>query len=51
MKVDHTFVASSYHTGIVAGFTLILSYLESMASSGGKVRTAVIETLLFSVVR
>lgn len=42
VKVDHTFVASSYHTGIVAGFTLILSYLESMASSGGKVETVVI---------
>lgn len=42
VEVDHTFVASSYHTGIVAGFTLILSYLDKMASSGGKVETVVI---------
>ncbi|XP_021745567.1 methyltransferase-like protein 13 [Chenopodium quinoa] len=40
--VDHTFVASSYHTGIVAGFTLILPYLESMVCSKKKVETVVI---------
>ncbi|KNA23972.1 hypothetical protein SOVF_019750, partial [Spinacia oleracea] len=42
VEVDHTFVASSYHTGIVAGFTLILPYLESMVSSEEKVQTVVI---------
>ncbi|CAO2822471.1 unnamed protein product [Amaranthus hypochondriacus] len=42
MQVDHSFVASSYHTGIIAGFTLILSYLERIAASGGKVEALVI---------
>ncbi|GMH28276.1 hypothetical protein Nepgr_030119 [Nepenthes gracilis] len=42
MEVDHIFLASPYHTGIVAGFSLIASYLESIASSGRKVEAAVI---------
>lgn len=32
--VYHGYVASSYHTGIISGFTLISSYLENVASSG-----------------
>lgn len=34
MTVYHGYVASSYHTGIISGFTLISSYMESVASSG-----------------
>ncbi|XP_074276180.1 uncharacterized protein LOC141599940 [Silene latifolia] len=41
-NVDHTFLVSAYHTGIVAGFTLIQPYLESLKSGGGKVETVVI---------
>ncbi|KAH9619247.1 hypothetical protein KSS87_021477 [Heliosperma pusillum] len=41
-KVDHTFLVSAYHTGIVAGFTLIQPYLESVNSGGGKVEAVVI---------
>ncbi|KAL8142913.1 hypothetical protein V2J09_015945 [Rumex salicifolius] len=42
VKVDHSFLASSYHSGIMAGFTLILSYLEHMVSTGGQVQAVVI---------
>ncbi|KAK9664552.1 hypothetical protein RND81_14G050800 [Saponaria officinalis] len=41
-KVDHSFLVSAYHTGIVAGFTLVQSYFESVTSRGGKVETVVI---------
>ncbi|CAJ1939114.1 unnamed protein product [Sphenostylis stenocarpa] len=34
LTVDHGYVASSYHTGIISGFTLISSFMENMASSG-----------------
>jgi len=34
LTVYHGYVASSYHTGIISGFTLISSYMENMASSG-----------------
>ncbi|KAM7485890.1 hypothetical protein LguiA_001899 [Lonicera macranthoides] len=34
LKVDHDYLSSSYHTGIISGFMLISSYLESVASTG-----------------
>lgn len=37
MKVYHGYLASSYHTAIISGFSLISSYLESVASSGNRV--------------
>ncbi|XP_052189283.1 uncharacterized protein LOC127799356 isoform X2 [Diospyros lotus] len=42
LKVDHNYLASSYHTGIVAGFMLISSHLESASSTGIMVKTVVI---------
>ncbi|CAK9136523.1 unnamed protein product [Ilex paraguariensis] len=42
LKVDHNYLASSYHTGIISGFMLISSYLESVASTGGLVKAIVI---------
>ncbi|GAV59000.1 Methyltransf_11 domain-containing protein [Cephalotus follicularis] len=41
-KVYHDYLVSSYHMGIVSGFMLISSYLESVASSGNLVKAAVI---------
>ncbi|KAK9933113.1 hypothetical protein M0R45_020321 [Rubus argutus] len=42
LKVYHGYLASSYHTGIISGFMLISSYLESMASTQKSVKTVVI---------
>ncbi|OMO88574.1 Methyltransferase type 11 [Corchorus olitorius] len=42
MKVNHGYLASSYHTGIISGFSLISSYLESVASTGNTVKAVVI---------
>ncbi|KAE9450713.1 hypothetical protein C3L33_17386, partial [Rhododendron williamsianum] len=42
LKVDHNYLASSYHTGIIAGFTLISSRLENASSNGKMVRAVVI---------
>ncbi|KAH0739845.1 hypothetical protein KY290_038550 [Solanum tuberosum] len=42
LKVDHSYLASSYHTGIISGFTLISSHLDGLASTGGTVRSVVI---------
>lgn len=42
MKIDHSFLASSYHSGIVAGFMLIASNLENVASSGRTLNTIII---------
>ncbi|CAI9271358.1 unnamed protein product [Lactuca saligna] len=41
-NVDHGYLASSYHSGIISGFMLISSYLEKMALSGTTVRAVVI---------
>ncbi|KAL8106172.1 hypothetical protein AgCh_029834 [Apium graveolens] len=41
-EIDHDYLASSYHTGIVSGLMLISSFLETVSSSGGKVKTVVI---------
>ncbi|RVW99830.1 hypothetical protein CK203_029137 [Vitis vinifera] len=40
LKVYHNYLASSYHMGIISGFMLISSYLESVASTGRTVRAA-----------
>ncbi|XP_022761872.1 methyltransferase-like protein 13 isoform X2 [Durio zibethinus] len=42
MKVYHGYLASSYHTAIISGFSLISSYLESVASAGNRVKAVVI---------
>lgn len=42
LNVDHGYLASSYHSGIISGFMLISSYLERVASSGRTVRAVVI---------
>ncbi|XP_077250290.1 S-adenosyl-L-methionine-dependent methyltransferases superfamily protein isoform X2 [Tasmannia lanceolata] len=42
LKVDHSYLASSYHCGIVSGFALIATKLEMAASAGKTVKTAVI---------
>ncbi|XP_058180960.1 uncharacterized protein LOC131299431 isoform X2 [Rhododendron vialii] len=42
LKVDHSYLASSYHTGIIAGFMLISSCLENASSTGKMVRAVVI---------
>nr|QTZ19574.1 methyltransferase 13 [Bixa orellana] len=42
VKVYHGYLASSYHTGIISGFTLISSYLESVASAGNEVKAIII---------
>ncbi|KAK3008284.1 hypothetical protein RJ639_015352 [Escallonia herrerae] len=41
-KVDHNYLASSYHTGIISGFMLISTYLESVTSSGRAINAIVI---------
>ncbi|KAJ0988886.1 hypothetical protein J5N97_007242 [Dioscorea zingiberensis] len=41
-KVDHTKLASSYHSGIICGFSLIASSLENAASLKKKVKTIII---------
>ncbi|CBI17265.3 unnamed protein product, partial [Vitis vinifera] len=42
LKVYHNYLASSYHMGIISGFMLISSYLESVASTGRTVKAVVI---------
>ncbi|KAF2288904.1 hypothetical protein GH714_022663 [Hevea brasiliensis] len=42
LKVYHDYLASSYHTGIISGFMLISSYLESVLSAGNTVNTVVV---------
>ncbi|XP_059632140.1 uncharacterized protein LOC132274819 isoform X2 [Cornus florida] len=42
LKVDHFYLASSYHTGIISGFMLISPYLECAASNGRMVKAIVI---------
>lgn len=37
-RIDHTRLASSYHTGILSGFSLIASSLETAVEAGEKVR-------------
>ncbi|RAL48243.1 hypothetical protein DM860_005667 [Cuscuta australis] len=41
-KVDHRYLASSYHTGIISGLMLISSYLKSVSSKKDMVKTIVI---------
>ncbi|XP_041006981.1 eEF1A lysine and N-terminal methyltransferase isoform X2 [Juglans microcarpa x Juglans regia] len=42
LKVDHSYLASSYHTGIISGFNLISSYVENVVSTGKTVKAVVI---------
>ncbi|XP_021593869.1 eEF1A lysine and N-terminal methyltransferase isoform X2 [Manihot esculenta] len=42
LKVYHDYLASSYHTGIISGFMLISSYLESVVSAGNMVNAVVV---------
>ncbi|CAL5214091.1 unnamed protein product [Lathyrus oleraceus] len=42
LAVYHGYVASSYHSGIISGFTLISSYMEKVASSGKMVKAVII---------
>ncbi|WOL12832.1 hypothetical protein Cni_G21600 [Canna indica] len=42
LKVDHSSLASLYHSGIVAGFALITSALELAELSGKKIKTYII---------
>ncbi|CAA3007391.1 methyltransferase 13 [Olea europaea subsp. europaea] len=42
LKVDHNYLASSYHNGIISGLMLISSYLERVSSAGGTVKAIVI---------
>lgn len=42
LKVYHDYMASSYHMGIVSGFTLMSSYLESVESTGKTVNAVII---------
>ncbi|XP_052732304.1 uncharacterized protein LOC108342913 isoform X2 [Vigna angularis] len=42
LTVYHGYVASSYHTGIISGFMLISSYMETVASSGKMVKAVII---------
>ncbi|KAF6166361.1 hypothetical protein GIB67_034912 [Kingdonia uniflora] len=42
LKANHQYLASSYHTGIISGFILAASNLESLASSGLRAKTAII---------
>ncbi|XP_075654146.1 uncharacterized protein LOC142624463 [Castanea sativa] len=42
LKVYHSYLASAYHRGIISGFVLISSYMESVVSTGKTVKTLVI---------
>ncbi|XP_031263405.1 eEF1A lysine and N-terminal methyltransferase-like [Pistacia vera] len=42
LKVYHGYLASSYHTGIISGFSLISSYLESVASTAKTAKAVII---------
>ncbi|GFP80678.1 methyltransferase-like protein 13 [Phtheirospermum japonicum] len=42
MKVDHNYLASSYHNGIISGIMLISLHLKRCRSAGGMIQTAVI---------
>ncbi|KAL3628305.1 hypothetical protein CASFOL_027351 [Castilleja foliolosa] len=41
-KVDHNYLASSYHNGIISGLLLLYVHLKGSNSSGGMVETVVI---------
>ncbi|KAK6122905.1 hypothetical protein DH2020_043371 [Rehmannia glutinosa] len=42
MKVDHNYLASSYHNGIISGLMLISLHLKGSISAGGMIQTVVI---------
>jgi hypothetical protein len=47
LKVYHDYMASPYHMGIVSGFTLMSSYLESVESTGKTVCVTVLLSISF----
>lgn len=42
LRVDHSFLGSSYHSGIISGLSLVASALGAASTSGEKVSTTVI---------
>ncbi|KAJ3675714.1 hypothetical protein LUZ60_004756 [Juncus effusus] len=42
LKIDHTCLASSYHSGIISGFSLIASSLETASQNEQKVKAVII---------
>ncbi|PON31454.1 Methyltransferase type [Parasponia andersonii] len=42
LKVYHGYLASSYHTGILSGFMLISSYMESVAASNKSAKAVIV---------
>uniref|UniRef100_A0A0A9DTH4 Methyltransferase type 11 domain-containing protein n=1 Tax=Arundo donax TaxID=35708 RepID=A0A0A9DTH4_ARUDO len=42
LRIDHSFLGSSYHSSIISGLSLVASALSAAAASGGKVSTTVI---------
>jgi hypothetical protein len=42
LRIDHSYLGSSYHSSIISGFSLIASALDSAAVAGTKVSTTVI---------
>lgn len=49
LGVYHSYLASSYHTGIISGFSLISSYMENMVAGGKIVSTAISDNCLTDV--
>ncbi|KAF3323675.1 methyltransferase-like protein 13 isoform X1 [Carex littledalei] len=41
-RIDHTRLASSYHTGILSGFSLIASSLKTAVEAGEKVKVVIV---------
>lgn len=42
LRIDHSFLGSSYHSSIISGLSLVASTLSAASASGGKVSTTVI---------
>ncbi|CAI9117653.1 OLC1v1019094C3 [Oldenlandia corymbosa var. corymbosa] len=42
LRVDHSYLASSYHSGIVSGLALIASYMGEIASKGETVKSVIV---------
>ncbi|XP_062225427.1 uncharacterized protein LOC133924070 [Phragmites australis] len=42
LRIDHSFLGSSYHSSIISGLSLVASALSAAAASGAKVSTTVI---------
>ncbi|CAN6462771.1 unnamed protein product [Victoria cruziana] len=42
LEVDHSYLASPYHSAVISGFLLIASNMERLVASGEKIRTTII---------